>query len=215
MLESYHFCQYVHHCSMDVSGEGYFPWQWRTQEFLKVQGIALRGAWLLMGGGRHKLATGWYGVFFLYAELLSKVFGARVGRVLIYPCDKCGHASALRRLDGRPKAKGTGHVLNARMLGTPLSRESVGTRDNGMTETGSSQQYGTECLSASAPSCNEAILELSRTSKAEPSLEPSRGKSSSLKPRIEPWAEQRSRAEPSRVLSQAESSPERRAGKSG
>ena len=45
---------------------------------------------------------------------------ARVGRVLLYVCVKCGHASALRRLDGRPKAKGTGHALNARMLGTPL-----------------------------------------------------------------------------------------------
>ena len=28
--------------------------QWRTQEFSKVQGIALRGAYLLMGAERHK-----------------------------------------------------------------------------------------------------------------------------------------------------------------
>ena len=49
----------------------------------------------------------------------SKVSGARVGRVLIYVCVKAGHASTLRRLDGRPKAKVTGHDLNAPMLGTP------------------------------------------------------------------------------------------------
>ena len=54
---------------------------------------------------------------FLHAELQSKVSGARVSRVLIYICFKCGHASALRRLDGRPKAESTGHALNARMLG--------------------------------------------------------------------------------------------------
>ena len=29
-------------------------------------------------------------------------------------------SSALRRLDGRPTAKCTGHALNARMLGSPL-----------------------------------------------------------------------------------------------
>ena len=56
----------------------------------------------------------------LHAELHSKVSGARVGRMLIYVCVKCGHASPIRRLDGHPKAKGTGHDLNARRLGTPL-----------------------------------------------------------------------------------------------
>ena len=47
-------------------------------------------------------------------------FCGRVGRVLIYFCIKCGHAFALRTLDGCPKTKGTGQALNARMLGTPL-----------------------------------------------------------------------------------------------
>ena len=63
---------------------------------------------------------------FLHAELHGNVSGARVGRVLIYVCVKCGHASAFRRLDGRLthlKAKRTGHALNARarMLGTTLN----------------------------------------------------------------------------------------------
>ena len=48
-----------------------------------------------------------------------------LGLVLLYVCVKCGHASVLRRLDGRLKAKGTGHALNARMLGTPLPNTNV------------------------------------------------------------------------------------------
>ena len=52
-----------------------------------------------------------------------KVSVARVSRVLIYVCVKCDHASALRRLDGRSKVKGTGHALNARVLGTPLGSD--------------------------------------------------------------------------------------------
>ena len=73
-----------------------------------------------MEGGRHNLETGSCGASW-HAELRSRVSGACVARVLIYVCVKCGHASALRRLGGRPKARGTGHALNARMLGTPLS----------------------------------------------------------------------------------------------
>ena len=87
---------------------------WRTQEFSKVQGIALRGTCLLMEMG----ATNWQladTAPFLHAELHSKVSGARVGRVLIYVFVKCGHASSIRRPDGLPEAKITGHALNARM----------------------------------------------------------------------------------------------------
>ena len=94
--------------------------QWRTQEFWKVLGIALRGACLLMGSGRHILATGWYGAF-LHAKLKSTVSGARVGRVLLYVCSKCDHPFPIRRLHEHSKAKGTRHALNARMLGTPLA----------------------------------------------------------------------------------------------
>ena len=67
----------------------------------------------------------WHTIFWeLDARTNTKIYGARVGRVLLYVCVKCGHAFALRRLDGRPKAKSTGHALNARMLGTPLGRRS-------------------------------------------------------------------------------------------
>ena len=59
------------------------------------------------------------------AELHRIVSGARVGRVLIYVCVKRGHASVLGRdWMGAPKAKGTGHALNARMLG-PHSLPSI------------------------------------------------------------------------------------------
>ena len=74
-------------------------------------------------------ATNWQltdTALFCYAELHSKVSRAHVGRVLIYVCVKCGHVSTLRRLGGRPKAKCTKHVLNARILGTLLLIGSTG-----------------------------------------------------------------------------------------
>ena len=75
---------------------------WRTQEFSKVQNIALmRGACLFDGKWTPPIGN-WLIRHFLHAELHSKVSGARVGRVLIYVCVKCGHASALRRLDVCP-----------------------------------------------------------------------------------------------------------------
>ena len=89
-------------------------------EILKGTGHCTEGRMLI--GGRWAPQIGnWLIRRFWHAELHSKVSGARVGRVLIYVCVKCGHTSPLRRLDGRTKANATGHALNARMLGTPLS----------------------------------------------------------------------------------------------
>ena len=63
---------------------------------------------------------------------------------------------------------------------------------------------------------NPELASRSKPSRADPSrAEPGRAGSSSLEPRIEPWPKQRSRAESSRALTQAESSPESKTGKSG
>ena len=53
-----------------------------------------------MGGGRHNLATGWYGIFCMQGYIARFL-----GLVLLYVCVKCSHVFALRRLDGRLKAK--------------------------------------------------------------------------------------------------------------
>ena len=92
----------------------------RNPGFLKGTGHCNEGRMLIDGRWAPQHGNRLIRRFFLHAELHSKVSGARVGSVLIYVCVKCGHASALRRLDGRPKAKSTGHVLSARMLSTPL-----------------------------------------------------------------------------------------------
>ena len=72
-----------------------------------------------MGGTTWQLADA---AFFFNAELHSKVSGACVRpRVALRlrqmrPCFRTPLG-----LGGRPKAKGTGNALNARMLGTPLA----------------------------------------------------------------------------------------------
>ena len=98
--------------------------QWRTQELSKVQGIALRGACLLMGDGRHRLVTGFYGAFFVCRVAQQGFWGSCWLRVdlrfrQMRSCLRTFHTG------WTPRAKGTAHALNARMLGTPLGASSV------------------------------------------------------------------------------------------
>ena len=52
--------------------------------------------------------TNWQGLSFFFASRVAQhgFWRSCWPRVSIYVCVKCGHASALHRLDGRPKAKG-------------------------------------------------------------------------------------------------------------